>query len=120
MIGKANLPVAAMSYDKGVVDESLPQYIGLYSAGLSQPPAVRDIVENADLILDVGGVMLTELNTGLWGAVLDTDKAVCIHDNWVRYGTNVYRQCRHRRSTRCADQKGEARTRVRMRQLMAN
>ena len=90
LIGKANLPVAAMSYDKGVVDESLPQYIGLYSAGSSQPPAVRDIVENADLILDVGGVMLTELNTGLWGAVLDTDKAVCIHDNWVRSGTNVY------------------------------
>ena len=90
LIGKANLPVAVMSYDKGVVDESLPQYIGLYSGGSSQPPAVRDIVENADLILDIGGVMLTELNTGLWGAVLDSDTAVCIHDNWVRSGTNVY------------------------------
>ena len=89
-VSKANLPVAVTSYDKGVVDESLPQYIGLYSAGSSQPPAVRDIVENADLILDIGGVMLTELNTALWSAVLDTDKAVCIHDNWVRSGTNVY------------------------------
>ena len=89
-VRKANLPVAVTSYDKGVVDESLPQYIGLYSAGSSQPPAVRDIVENADLILDIGGVMLTELNTALWSAVLDTDKAVCIHDNWVRSGTNVY------------------------------
>ena len=90
LIGKANLPVAVMSYDKGVVDESLPQYIGLYSGGSSQPPAVRDIVENADLILDIGGVLLTELNTGLWGAVLDRDTAVCIHDNWVRSGTDVY------------------------------
>ena len=89
-VSKANLPVAVTSYDKGVVDESLPQYIGLYSAGSSQPPAVREIVENADLILDIGGVMLTELNTALWSAVLDTDKAVCIHDNWVRSGTNVY------------------------------
>ena len=89
-VSKANLPVAVTSYDKGVVDESLPHYIGLYSAGSSQPPAVRDIVENADLILDIGGVMLTELNTALWSAVLDTDKAVCIHDNWVRSGTNVY------------------------------
>ena len=89
-VSKVNLPVAVTSYDKGVVDESLPQYIGLYSAGSSQPPAVRDIVENADLILDIGGVMLTELNTALWSAVLDTDKAVCIHDNWVRSGTNVY------------------------------
>ena len=89
-VSKANLPVAVTSYDKGVVDESLPHYIGLYSAGSSQPPAVREIVENADLILDIGGVMLTELNTALWSAVLDTDKAVCIHDNWVRSGTNVY------------------------------
>lgn len=89
-VSKANLPVAVTSYDKGVVDESLPHYIGLYAAGSSQPPAVRDIVENADLILDIGGVMLTELNTALWSAVLDTDKAVCIHDNWVRSGTNVY------------------------------
>jgi indolepyruvate decarboxylase len=89
-VTKANLPVAVTSYDKGVVDESLPQYIGLYAAGSSQPPAVREIVEQADLILDIGGVMLTELNTALWSAVLDTDRAICIHDNWVRSGSNVY------------------------------
>jgi indolepyruvate decarboxylase len=90
LVGKANLPVAITSYDKGVIDESLPQYIGLYAAGSSQPPAVREIVEQADLILDIGGVMLTELNTALWGAVLDTDRAICIHENWVRSGTDVY------------------------------
>ena len=89
-IGKANLPLAITAYAKGVVDESLPQYVGLYSAGSSQPPEVRAIVEDADLILDIGGLMLTELNTALWSAVLDTDKAVCIHENWVRSGSNVY------------------------------
>ena len=89
-VGKANLPVALTSYDKGVIDESLPQYVGLYAAGSSQPPAVRDIVEHADLVLDIGGVMLTELNTALWGAVLDTDRAICIHDNWIRSGTDVF------------------------------
>jgi len=89
-VGKANLPVALTSYDKGVIDESLPQYVGLYAAGSSQPPAVRDIVEQADLIIDIGGVMLTELNTAMWGAVLDTDRAVCIHDNWIRSGSDVY------------------------------
>ena len=67
-VTKANLPLALSSFDKGVVDESLPQYVGLYSAGSSQPPAVREIVEQADLILDIGGVMLTELNTALWSA----------------------------------------------------
>lgn len=87
---KANLPVAITSYDKGVVDESLAQFVGLYAAGSSNPAAVRDIVEQADLILDIGGVLLTELNTALWGAVLDTDRAICIHDNWIRIGTSVF------------------------------
>ena len=90
LVEKANLPVAITSYDKGVIDESLPQYIGLYAAGSSQPAAVREIVEQADLILDIGGLMLTELNTALWGAVLDTDRAICVHDNWIRSGTDVY------------------------------
>ena len=89
-VSKANLPVACTTYDKGVVDESLPQYIGLYSGPMSHPAAVRGIVEDADLILDIGGVLLTELNTAMWGTVLDTARAICIHDNWVRSGTDVY------------------------------
>ena len=90
LITTANLPVAVTSYDKGVIDESLPQYLGLYAAENSQPPAVRDAVEQADLILDIGGVLLTELNTGLWGDTLGTIRAACIHDNWVRIGTRVF------------------------------
>ena len=90
LIIKANLPVALTSYDKGVIDESLPQYLGQYAAENSQPPMVRDAVEQADLILDIGGVLLTELNTGLWGDELHTERAVCIHDNWVRIGPAVF------------------------------
>jgi indolepyruvate decarboxylase len=90
LLTKADLPVALTPNDKGTLDESLPQYLGLYSAASSQPPAVRDIVENADVILDIGGVLLFELNTGMWGDVLNTDRAICIHDNWVRIGTNIY------------------------------
>ena len=90
LVTGANIPVALTPNDKGVVDESLPHYIGLYSGVSSHPPAVRDIVENADLILDIGGVLLFELNTGLWSAVLDTSRAICIHDNWVRIGTDIY------------------------------
>ena len=90
LITKGNLRVAQTSYDKGVIDESLPQYLGLYAAENSQPPAVRGAVEQADLILDIGGVLLTELNTGMWGGVLGTTHAACIHDNWVRIGTKVF------------------------------
>jgi indolepyruvate decarboxylase len=89
-VAKANLPVVITPNDKGVIDESLPQFAGLYAAQSSHPPAVRDIVRNADLALDIGGVMLHELNTGLWGDQIDTERAVCIHENWVRSGENVY------------------------------
>jgi indolepyruvate decarboxylase len=90
LLDKANLPVAITPYDKGVVDESMPQYIGLYNAAGSQPAAVRDLVESADLILAIGGVLLTELNTGFWGDVVNTDRAIVIHDNWIRIGTDIY------------------------------
>ncbi len=90
LIAKANLPVALTSYDKGVIDESMPQFLGIYAADSSKPPTVREAVEQADLILDIGGVMLTELNTGLWGDVLETTGAACIHDNWVRIGSRVF------------------------------
>lgn len=90
LIRKSNLPLAISTYDKGVVDESLPQFIGIYAAQWSSPPDVCDTVENADLILDIGGLFLTELNTALWGATLNTDRAICIHDNWIRNGRDIY------------------------------
>lgn len=90
LVTKANLPVAITGNDKGIIDESMPQYIGVYAAAMSNPPSVRDAVEHADLILDIGGVKLYELNTGLWGDVLHTERAICIHENWVRIGTNIY------------------------------
>lgn len=90
LITKANLPVAITPNDKGVIDESLPQFLGLYAGAGSNPVTVRDTVENADVILDIGGVQLYELNTGFWGDVLDTSRAICIHDNWVRIGKDVY------------------------------
>ncbi|MCW1957114.1 MAG: thiamine pyrophosphate-binding protein [Mycobacterium sp.] len=89
-VARANLPVVITPNDKGVIDESLPQFAGLYAAQSSHPLAVRDMVRDADLTLDIGGVMLHELNTGLWGDVIDRDRAVCIHENWVRSGDAVY------------------------------
>ena len=90
LVVKANLPVAVTPTDKGVIDESLPQYLGLYAGDSSQPETARATVEQADLVLDIGGAVLTELNTGLWSDLLDLNRAVCIHDNWVRIGRKVF------------------------------
>jgi indolepyruvate decarboxylase len=89
-VTKAGLPVAITSYDKGVVDESLPNYAGLYGGQSSHPARVRQTVEDADLVLDIGGVLLTELNTGMWSTELHPARMVSIHDTWVRSGEKVF------------------------------
>ena len=87
---KANIPTALTPNDKGAMDEALPQYIGLYAGDWSSSAAVRDTVQAADLVLDLGGFIPTELNTGMWTENLDFGKLVSIHDNWVRIGTKVF------------------------------
>jgi len=90
LISKANIPTALTPNDKGTIDESLPQYMGLYAGGWSSSPAIGEAVEAADLVLDIGGMIPTELNTGMWTGSLDPDKLVSINDNWVRLGSKVY------------------------------
>lgn len=90
LIRLTNLPFAVTPNDKGALDESMPQYLGLYAGDMSSPKGVRDLIEDADLVLDIGGVVLTELNTGLWSGQLDPAKVVSINDNWTRVGDKVF------------------------------
>ena len=89
-IRKANLPVAVMPNDKGTVDESLPSFLGLYAGIMSSAPEVCAAVRDADLVLDIGGIVMTELNTGFWTDVPASDRVISIHDNWVRAGEKVF------------------------------
>ncbi|MFM8733913.1 MAG: alpha-keto acid decarboxylase family protein [Pirellulales bacterium] len=90
LVAKAALPWAVTPNDKGVLDESLPQFLGLYAGDSSSPVAVRDTIEGADLLLDIGGVVRTELNSGLWSDRLDSSRMAAIHDDWVRVGDKVW------------------------------
>jgi indolepyruvate decarboxylase len=87
---KANLPFAVGPHDKGTLSEGVPLYLGLFGGDLSKPAAVRDLVENADLVLDIGGRIRSEINTGFWTDQLDTGRVVSIYDNWVRVGERVF------------------------------
>ena len=90
LIRKTNLPTALTPNDKGTIDEAMPQYAGLYAGDWSSSDAVRDLVGNADLVLDIGGIVTTELNTGLWTGNYDPAKVVSIQDNFVRAGGKVF------------------------------
>lgn len=89
-IKKSNLPFVMMPNDKGTLDESLPQYMGHYGGIWSSSPDVCKAVEAADLIVDVGGLLTHELNTGMWTSVPRAERIVSIQDNWVRVDDKVF------------------------------
>lgn len=61
LIDKSGLPVFVAPMGKGAVDETLPNYGGVY-AGDGSNPGVRERVESADLLLTIGSVK-SDFNT---------------------------------------------------------
>jgi indolepyruvate decarboxylase len=90
LVKKINLPAAVTPCDKGVLDESMPQYIGLYNGKMSNPSSVKQVIESADLVLDIGGMIPAELNTGLFSDDLDPSNVISIRDNHVQLGDKVF------------------------------
>jgi indolepyruvate decarboxylase len=88
-------PFATMVMEKCLVDESHPQYAGLYAGAMSAQSA-REIVEGADLVLDLGGVNLNDITTAAYSAKLDPSRFVTIGLNDVRMGEKVITSVRLR------------------------
>jgi indolepyruvate decarboxylase len=84
----SNLPFATMFADKCVLDEQLPNYIGMYDGRLMNEE-VRAYVEEADLPLGIGAV-LTDVNSGSFTARIDRGRSANILHHSVRIGHAVY------------------------------
>ena len=89
-LDKSQIPFATTPMDKGLISEGHPNYLGLYNGDSSLPLKVRDTVQGADLILDLGGVILEDLNTGLWSDAIPTERVVSVRDHWVQLGTKIF------------------------------
>ena len=81
-------PFATMVMEKCLIDEGHPQFAGLYAGAMSTPSA-REIVEGADVVLDLGGVNLNDITTAAYSARLDPARFVTIGLNDVRIGDKV-------------------------------
>jgi indolepyruvate decarboxylase len=88
MIEALGCPFATMVMEKCLVDESHPQFAGLYAGAMSAQSA-REIVEGADLVLDLGGVNLNDITTAAYSAKLDPARFITIGLNDVRIGEKV-------------------------------
>lgn len=88
IIEASGLPFATMVMDKAVIDETHPQYIGMYAGALAEPN-VREFVEACDCILTIG-VMPSDFNTGAFTAKLDRSKTIHIMHHRTRVGDALY------------------------------
>ncbi len=87
---KSGMSYATSPMSKGVISETHPNYLGLYSGVTSSPPALKSIVEGADLILDLGGLINEDINTGNWTSNLAPDKTIVIGDHFVKMGGTLF------------------------------
>ncbi|BAL61720.1 thiamine pyrophosphate-binding protein [Melissococcus plutonius] len=78
-----NLPFTNNGFSKGVVSESLPQFIGTYNGAFSKP-MTKEIIDQADLILLLG-VQLTDLVTGNFTQSFNDTKTIALNADHMRF-----------------------------------
>ena len=89
-LNQSNIQFATSPMDKGVISEGHQNYLGIYSGMGSTPADLKTIVESADLILDIGGVIFEDFNTTFWTHNIDPSKLITLGDQFVRMGSTVF------------------------------
>jgi indolepyruvate decarboxylase len=82
-------PFATTSMEKCIIDESHPQFAGMYSGALSTKET-REIVEGAEVVIDLGGISLNDETTTGFTTRLDPAQFISIGLNDVRTGGQVF------------------------------
>jgi indolepyruvate decarboxylase len=93
LLKRTGLPFTLTSMDKGLVDESHPNYLGLYSGKDSSPASAGKYALSADLILCLGEVLEEDFNVGSWSAFLDPSLKVIIGPDYVKVGEQCFTSC---------------------------
>ncbi|MDI9358141.1 MAG: thiamine pyrophosphate-binding protein [Phycisphaerales bacterium] len=87
-IEKLGVPFAVLPQDKCVLEEHHPQYLGYYSGALSNPD-VANYIESADLLIDLGQIMLSDINTAAFSTKLDTRNILTCAPDFVAMGDTL-------------------------------
>jgi indolepyruvate decarboxylase len=89
-LSQTEISFATTPMDKGIVSESHPQYLGIYSGAWSNPEGLNVAVEGADLVLDIGGVVFEDFNTTFWSSNISPQKLLTLGDHFVRLGDTIF------------------------------
>src|SRR5438552_18238517 len=82
-------PFATTSMEKSIIDESHPQFAGMYSGVLSAEET-KKIVEGAELVIDIGGVSFNDETTMVFSTHLDPARIILTGLNDVRVGDQLF------------------------------
>ena len=88
LIVKSKLPTFVAPMGKGAVDETLPNYGGVY-AGTGSNAGVADRVESADLVLSIGAIK-SDFNTSGFTYKISQLQTIDFHSNYVRVRYSEY------------------------------
>ena len=89
LIEALGCPFATTAMEKGFIGENHPQFAGMYAGAVSNEQT-REIVEGAELVLDLGGVNLNDISTAAYSARLDPNRFVSLGLNDARVGQQVF------------------------------
>ena len=81
-------PFVTTLMEKCLIDEGHPQFAGMYAGAVSEPKT-RQIVEGADVVLDLGGVNLNDITTAAYSGRLDLSRFITVGLDDVRIGDEV-------------------------------
>jgi indolepyruvate decarboxylase len=81
-------PFVTTLMEKCIFGENHPQFAGMYVGAVSEPKT-RQIIEGADLILDLGGVNLNDITTAAYSGRLDLSRFITVGLDDVRIGDEV-------------------------------
>lgn len=88
LISKSGIPTFVAPMGKGAVDETLPNYGGVY-AGDGSNAGVRERVESADLVLSIGAIQ-SDFNTAGFTYQISKLSTIDFHSNYVRVRYSEY------------------------------
>ncbi len=89
-LNQSNMAYATSPMAKGLIPESHPNYLGIYCGLTSAPEGLNTVIEDADLVLDIGGLIPEDINTGNWTNHLAAEKTIVLGDHFVKLGSTVF------------------------------
>lgn len=88
LVKKSGLPTFVAPMGKGAVDETLPNYVGVY-AGDGSTPGVKERVEASDLVLSIGAIK-SDFNTAGFTYRVGQLATIDFHSEYIRVRYSEY------------------------------